>query len=281
MELRRLPRGTVSTLIPRLLLGVVVLAVVACSWYEPIQSTANEQVDAGLKRALISFASARTLNGVISVVQGTEVSVQPLGVGLTLTLGQALDPINDLVEQFSSLMLVAAVAFGVQKALLAIGANWAVSALVTVFAVVWAVLYALKRPPPWLSVLLMVLLMVRFAVPVATIGSELVFQRLLAQDYQAHQASIEGTSRDIGQLAPKPLPDGESKGWWDKIKEGAGAAIPSVSLDAIKKSVEDLPERLIRLIVIFVLQTMVLPIILIWVLYRVVVGVVLPARLPG
>ena len=32
------------------------------------------------------------------------------GVGVTLTLGEVLDPVNDLVEQFSSLMLAAAVA---------------------------------------------------------------------------------------------------------------------------------------------------------------------------
>lgn len=273
-------RGTVPTLLARLLLGVAVIAVVACSWYEPIQAAANEQVDAGLRRALISFASARTLNGVISVVQGTEVSVQPLGVGLTLTLGQVLDPINDLVEQFSSLMLVAAVAFGVQKALLAIGANWAVSALVTAFVLVWAVLHALKRSPPWLAGAVLVLLMIRFAIPVATLGGDWVFQHWLARDYHAQQAAIEGTSRDVGQLAPKAAPDGEGSGWWSRIREGAAAALPSINLEAIGKSVENLPERLIRLAVIFVMQTMVLPIILIWALYRVFVGAVQPARRP-
>ena len=274
----RLPRPTT---VLRLLLGAVVLLIVACSWYEPIQSAANGQVDAGLKRALLSFATARTLNGVISVVQGTEVSVQPLGVGVTLTLGQVLDPINDLVEQFSSLMLVAAVSFGVQKALLAVGANAVVSALVSVIAIVWAALQAQQRSPPWLSSLLLVLLMTRFAVPVATIGSDLVFQGLFAKDYQEQQASIEGASREIGQLAPKPPPAGDARGWWDRIKEGAGSATAALSLEAVKKSAEELSERLIRLAVIFVLQTMVMPIILIWALYRLVVGAVQPARQPA
>ena len=55
MEIRRSLRGTISTFIPRLLLGLVVLAVVACSWYEPSQSTANEQVDAICRRAQIVY----------------------------------------------------------------------------------------------------------------------------------------------------------------------------------------------------------------------------------
>ena len=49
------------------------------------------------QRALVTFALARTINGVISVVQGTEVALQPAGVGVTLTPGEILDPVNDLV----------------------------------------------------------------------------------------------------------------------------------------------------------------------------------------
>ena len=90
-------------------------AVLSCAWLAPLDAPAMQQVDAGLKRALVSFATARLLNGVISVAQGTEASVQPFGVGVTFAPGQILDPVNDLVEQFSHLMLAASVAFGVQK----------------------------------------------------------------------------------------------------------------------------------------------------------------------
>ena len=51
------------------------------------------------QRAFVTFALARTINGVISVVQGTEVALQPAGVGVTLTPGEILDPVNDLVER--------------------------------------------------------------------------------------------------------------------------------------------------------------------------------------
>ena len=94
------------------------LLLVALSWYRPIGAMAESKLSDGLKRALVSFASARALNGVISVVQGTQVAVEPLGVGVSLSVGEILDPINDLVEAFSTVMLTASVAFGMQLLLL-------------------------------------------------------------------------------------------------------------------------------------------------------------------
>ena len=44
----------------------------------------DAQVDAGLKRALATYAAARALNAVISVAQGTEVALEPGGVGVVL-----------------------------------------------------------------------------------------------------------------------------------------------------------------------------------------------------
>lgn len=39
------------------------------------------------------------------MAQGTELSIEPMGVGVILTLGELLDPLNDLIEQFSNVLL--------------------------------------------------------------------------------------------------------------------------------------------------------------------------------
>jgi len=264
-------------LLRRTAMVLAALLVVAAAWFPPLQQAADRQVDAGLQRALISFASARALNGLISVVQGTELSVQPLGVGVTLTLGQALDPVNDLVEQFSSLMLAAAIAFGVQKALLAIGAQGAVSLLLTVLVIAWVAWRWQARPaPPWLTGLLLVLLLTRFAVPLATLGSDFVFQRLLAQDYQVQQAAVDLASSELRELTPKGPASADAKGWWERTKDRFEASVPSLDLDQIKARLENLPERIVGLMVIFLLQTMVLPILLLWGLWRLALGALRP-----
>ena len=251
-----------------LILGLAV--VLGCAWLAPLDSIASRYAEAGLKRALVSFATARTLNAVISVVQGTQVAVQPGGVGVTFTPGQALDPVNDLVEQFSLLMLAASVSFGVQIALIKFGAYWGVSLALTLVALAWA--WSLwRRPPanPWLTRFLVALLLLRFAMPLVALGSEAGFHLFLEDDYVAGQASIELSTGQVSRLSALSTepPADESVGdrmkrWWtqgtdvrkkfEELKEVAGRTI----------------EHIIKLIVVFVLQTLVLPLLLLWLLLK-------------
>lgn len=245
---------------------VLVVAAIACSWLPAIQDLANAQVDAGLKRALVAFAAAKTLNAAISVVQGTEVNVQ-MFAGVTLAPGQLLDPINDLVEQFASLMLAASVAFGVQKALLAIGAHWLISAAMTAFALAWAVLSWRGRAPPWLSRTLLVLVTIRFAFPVVTIGSEWVFNRFLMQQYTEAKESITVVTGEVDKAAPN------AKGWLDKLTEvfSSPAAVRD-RIGELKRAVDDISDQIVKLIVVFVVQTIVVPTALLWALVKLAGG---------
>ncbi|MBI4996091.1 MAG: hypothetical protein HZC22_04175 [Rhodocyclales bacterium] len=245
-------------------------AVLLGAWLAPLDAPATERVDAGLKRALVSFGSARALNAVISMVQGTEISAQPMGFGVVFTPGQVLDPVNDLVEKFSDAMLAASVAFGVEKALMVFGGHWLVSALLTVALLAWAGLSLHRqRIPAWLSRLLLILLMVRFAVPAVTLGSDLLFERFLAADYAASQQAIDLAAGQIEKTQPPvaaPAADAgvldRMKGWLAEKNLDAGAR-----LEALKQSAEKITEQVINLIVIFLLQTLVIPLLLLWAMY--------------
>lgn len=157
----------------RNLLLALLAAAVLCAWLRPLDDLAGAQAQAGFKRAVASFATARALNAVISVVQGTEFSVQPLGIGVTLTPGQMLDPLNDLVERFSDLMLVASVAFGVQLLLIEVGMHWGMTLLLSLAAAGWAwQTWQRARAPALLTRVLVALLLVRFIVPAAGMASD-------------------------------------------------------------------------------------------------------------
>ena len=74
-----------------------------------------------IKRALVTFAIARTLNAAISAFQDSEVVISPTGIGATLSVGEILDPLNDLVERFSWVMLISTTSLGIQKIFMEIG----------------------------------------------------------------------------------------------------------------------------------------------------------------
>jgi hypothetical protein len=254
----------------RVLAILLVAVMVVCAWLGPLEAAANRQIDAGLKRALVSFAVARTLNAIISVAQGTEVSLQPLGVGVTLSLGQVLDPVNDVIEQFSTLMLVASVVFGIQKVLVAVGAHWGVSLLLTAVAAWWAVLFFRRTPAPHaLAQALVVLLMLRFAIPVATIGSDLVFQQFLAQDYVASQQALDRTAVQVDKAGPAATAAAQGLSLVDRITAWGSAQGTAWKerFDSLKQAAEQATEHIIKLMVIFILQTLVLPVAMLWGLY--------------
>lgn len=301
--------------------GLVLLFIVL-SWSKDISAMAHGQVDAGLKRSLVSFASARALNAVISVVQGTEVVVQPLGVGISLALGQVLDPINDLVEQFSSVLLMASVAFGIQKLLLTVASSWAVSAGVTGLALAWASLFWFNRAPEWLSRLLVVVVFLRLVMPVTLIGSAFIFEKFLASDYETSLLAIDQTGAALKKLnggaapparpgststptepstpaptASKPAASPEKKGFFsgamdalsgakdavvaakDKVSEALDVSADQVQsrFENIQAMAERTAERMVTLIVVFLMQTIVVPCILLLVLYRLLAGLVPPS----
>src|SRR4029077_4739160 len=120
-----------------------------------------------------------------------ELAVEPAGLGVKLAPGQILRPINDMVEQFAELMLAASVAFGVTKVLISIGSYWVVSLLLSAFALGWFLFrWRGQEAPAWLARILLGLVLVRFAVPLVTVGSDALFQKFLNEDYEASQNAI-------------------------------------------------------------------------------------------
>ena len=264
-------RNNIMQIVRNVMVALLVTALVACAWLRPLDAPAAKQADAGMKRALISFAAARTLNAFISVAQGTEASIQPLGVGVTLTPGQALRPIHDLVEQFSTLMLAASVVFGVQKILISIGSNSLLSLALTMVAFGWVWCYFRQlRPSTLLSRLLVILLMLRFAIPVVTLGADVMWQKYLAADYAVSQGSISSTSGQVDKLSPSIFEVSESQGMLEKMKGWLSKnADVKVHFANLKAAAEQATEHIVKLIVIFVLQTLVRPLLLLWALYGV------------
>ncbi|MEB2347312.1 MAG: hypothetical protein OZ923_01710 [Comamonadaceae bacterium] len=272
---------------------LLALAVALC-WLPAPQVLADHAVDSGLKRALVSFATARTLHGVVSVVQGTELAVQPMGMGVTLTPGRLLTPINELTAQVADWMLWASVAFGLQKFLLGMGGSFWVSAAVSAVALLWLGLSLRGRGPPWLARLLTLLLFVRLVMPITILGSEQLFAHFLAQPYEESQLASDTASKQLQALQSETPPadtaepaedTGAENSLLDRIRQWGSSARDTATrpmeaaqarLGEIAAAVDQLVERLVTLIVVFALQTLVIPLLLAWALLQLFKGLVQP-----
>ncbi len=254
----------------RALLGVSAFVILALAWFGPLDRLAQEYVESGLKRALITFAAARTANAVISAVQETTVAIQPFGIGVTLSPAQALDPINDLVEQFSTLMLVASISFAIQRVLISVGGYEWVSAILTAALIGWAWAgWQGGKAPAWLSKALLVLLLVRFAVPIAALGSEAAFRLTMSSEYAQAQSAVQATSEELKRMAPETQSKGTAgtierlREWWDRQKQDIQSYFGQ-----LKDKAENLVRHVIVLMALFIVQTLVLPLLFLWLVQR-------------
>lgn len=240
----------------------------------------------GFKRALITFAVARSLNGVISVAQGTEVALQPAGVGINFAPGQILDPVNDLIERFSWVMLVSTTSLGLQKVLLQIFASPHFTLLLAiVMALALALLWRSRDDMQLLGRFfyraMLLLLVLRFAVPLVALGSELLFTTFLQPQYESSTQEIEQVREAIGRInqdtAMAASPADHSL--WERAREWYQAIDIEATLKQYQQAAADVSEQLVQLIVIFVLQTVLLPLLFLWGIGR-VLGRLLRLPLP-
>jgi hypothetical protein len=262
-------------------LAVVAAAIALTGFADDVSDT---YADEAFKRALVTFAVARSLNGVISVAQGTEVAVEPGGVGVNLTVGQILDPINDLIEQFSSVMLVAASSLGLQNVLLNMTGWWGVTAVLALAALFLLVSTwwpgGVRETTATLAVkVFLVAAFLRFALPVLIIGTHIIFAQFLESEHDAATSVLEATSSEIEELNRQEEPktaDAEAS-----FMERVGAALESSiqqldvagRIDRLKESASSASEQIVKLIVIFVLQTIILPLVFLWLLVEGLKGI--------
>ena len=146
-------------------------------------------VENTMARAAYTFAIVRGINGMISVIQGTEVAVSPAGIGLNLSVGEVLDPINDLAERFSWVMLVSTASLGIQRILIEMSDWLGLQVLLTAGMLLLA-LSVWKRF--WGRVdlystgvaLVLLAVVVRLLIPALALVSETVYTRFLSNLYQ-------------------------------------------------------------------------------------------------
>jgi hypothetical protein len=271
---------------------IVLIAAVATTGVA--DQVSDEYAEDALKRALATFAVARTLNGVISVAQGTEIALEPGGVGVMLTPGQILDPINDLVERFSSVMLVAASSLGLQIVLLEILSWWVLTAalvasLAVALLLIWSPELRNNRFVGVMAKVAVALTVIRFAVPVIIICTNFVFETFLETRHDVASSELSASATQIEQISADIDAPDESAGaeaadadggafelpGWDDLRESAARLYSSTTdwirsnavserIAGLQESASSATSHIIDLIVIFVLQTIVFPVVFLW-----------------
>jgi len=260
-------------------LTIIAVLLIAVAISGSIDKKSEEYTSEAFTRSLITFGIARGLNGVISVAQGTEVALHPAGLGINFTPGQILDPINDLVEQFSWVMLASSASLGIQKVLLVISSTLVLT-IVFVFLLALFILSVWRENlfnpviSKYLTLSVVVLLFIRFSVPVAMLASEGIYRLFLQEQFIESSNSLEKAQEEISKISEeeKLAYTNEDEGIVEKAKRFLNSTTQSISINSqitkYQQLASDTTEHAINIIVVFVLQTVLIPLLFLWLTYK-------------
>ena len=231
-------------------------------------------IESTFARTLAALAATRGLDSAISLAQSSEVSFS-FGPGGSLGIGQALDPVNDLVEQYGALLLTSTTALGVQRLGMqvtkALGWRLFLPALAMLAAAAACGGSTRAALMAWGRRLFGLALFARLALPAAGAIDAWVADRFLESNYQAATEAVAATTERIERSDA----DEAGRPWYERYNplDGVGDRARQ-----IYESLSGVGESVVNLAIYFTLSTIVLPLGTLWLLSRATGAVFAPPR---
>lgn len=254
----------------KLLLVIFTLLSLCLALSFTIDDNAKKLVDDSFKQSVIVFGSAKALNAVVSLAQGTQINL-PF---VTVAVGEILDPINDLVEQFSLVMLVSMVSLGIQKILLNFVTtdiyNYLLFASIIIFN-----FWLFKRFTNDEKIrnlffkITFILLFLRFAIPMMGYVNEFSYNYFVKPQYNIEKLNkdILEVKDNVSKINQETINQKQDSSFFNKVMEKFDSSYYEKKVNEYKDAVDNSSQYIIDLIIVFIFQTIFLPIIFLFLLY--------------
>lgn len=281
---------TIGLIIPLVILATIHIPTLHNIIYEnkclkSIDNSSQEYVSDTFMRAGSAYAISRGINAVVSTLQESTVDVAAAGIGGTIAIGQMLDPLNDITERFSSVMVISMVSAGVMKVMIEIGPYisiyWLLSISMFLFIICF---FAYQEKLSYLAkVILLIAIFVRVAIPAISYMNNVMYQKFLSDKYNnsigqlvADKTALKADQEELINMQNIVTSESnyESNYWWNDIKEkvtfvcAAAKKIPQKLKEIfnhIKEMSSNIINKLIDLCLIFILNTIIFPIAFLWI----------------
>ncbi len=235
--------------------AIFIVLMVSLSSTRLLDDYVDEYTTDSIRKAAITYATARGINALVSMMQSSEIEA---GVGIvsgSMTIGELLDPLNDMIERFSTVMTWVLASLAAQKVLLLLASHGLFLYLLAVFGVS-ALLLLFYGLPHWRSLvfrIFLVLVFVRFALGLAvTLNSGV--------DHLCRDRQIEASDHEIRNIQSNTIGiDTGAKLDTDDIRDSAIAFWRGLSLDEFNRKISRGIENFINLVAIYLLKTILFP----------------------
>jgi len=260
----------------RIFFSLFIVAILAVTIYVDVDAQAMALQDEIFNRAMVSFGLAKGLNAIISLLQGTEFSITPVGIGLNFSVGEILDPFNDIVERFSWVMLLSSVSLGIQKLFLLFSSKLFLQIAVVVSALVTLLFLwvkELKKSMFFIYVLktFLFILLIRFAAVMFIYMNQFIYDTTLKSEYIQASEVVQKTQEELKKIEDgseitiaSKQNDGFFSSFGSKYESVVASLDIKAQLVAMQDSIDRASKNIITLITIFVFETIIMPLLFLY-----------------
>ncbi|MFY8325617.1 hypothetical protein [Pseudoalteromonas sp. ZZD1] len=167
------------------------------AWLPHFQNFILDFIDQALLQSGILYASSRSVNAIISLLQSAEV-----GIGIaSIQPAQLLDPVNDLAEYMSDAMRLALGSLFIQRILFSIASGVLFSALFTLSVACYVVCDYFGYLKKLSTNVLASLVLIRFLIPLVVITTGLASQVFLDDEIDTQTKAVSQTVNNLSDQA--------------------------------------------------------------------------------
>ena len=235
--------------------AVFIVVAVALSSTRLLDDYVDDYTTDAITSAALSYATARGINALVSMLQSSEVEA---GVGIvsgSMTIGELLDPLNDMIERFSTVMTWVLASLAAQKVLLLLASHQLFLYLVAVLGVsaLLMIFYASPRSQDLVFRSFLVVVFIRFALGLAVAANSGVDYLFLDQQLRSNDAEIENFRADV--IGLEAVDEIEA----DSLRATLISFWQGLSLDDLERRISEGIESFINLVAIYLLKTILFP----------------------
>ncbi len=245
-----------------------------------LDTTTDTYFREAITKGGLSYATCRVINASVSIVKDSSLQLEPAGVGVSLAVGQALDPIDDMTERLSDVLVTAITSLGVQKLAYEINVSLA-PPILSIFLLVLSVLSwfendRLKSFQKTMMRFALLIIIARFCFPISSMANEFLSNNFFKDRISEVSKELAQGSAELDKLRDFSLP--EIDGVLGTIENSASflkrkAIEFNHALVTTVSNMGDIIENLLKLtflyVGIFLIQVIILPLLSFWFLVKI------------
>lgn len=246
-----------------------------------IDQQADDYFESAISQAGVAYATCRVINASVSVIGDSDVQLEPAGIGISLAAGKVLDPIDDMTERLSNVLVTAIVSLGIQKLAYEIGVSIAPDILGVVLLIYTVLVLVPGQYGRRFQFLLLrigaIVIIARFLLPITSIANDYLLSNYFSGEIEQATADLAVYSGTLDTLKEIEFPAYD--GFFGTIENSASFVQERTlalkdALDLMLSNIGSIIDSLLTLTWlfagIFVIQVILMPLGVLWLLVKLV-----------